>query len=57
VYVARSYLVEKHPNACGGRSYMIIGGTEQAAGQVGVPGETIALLLMASETQVWSTLS
>ena len=56
-YFPWPWLPGMHQNICGGRSYMIIWGTEQAAGQVGVPGEPITLLLMASETQVWTALS
>lgn len=36
---------------------MIIRGTEEAAAEVWVPGETITLLLVASQPQIWGALS
>lgn len=38
-------------------AYMVIGSTEQAAAEVWVPGEAIALFLVASQSQIWGALS
>lgn len=38
-------------------SYMVIRSTKQTARQIGIPGQTIALFLMTSETQIGATLS
>lgn len=36
---------------------MVIRSAEEAATQVGVPGETVALFLVSPQTQIWGTLS
>ena len=54
---SESVCVRARERECVCVPYMVVRGAEQAATQVGVPGEAVPLLLMTPQTQVRTALS